>query len=93
MARGGKRQGAGRPKGSVGPKKKIDDSILREAAKAGMTPLEYMLGVMRACAETDPDRADKMAIAAAKYLHAAKTETNVTEGLTINITPFDASVG
>jgi hypothetical protein len=93
MARGGKRRGAGRPKGSVGLKKKIDESILREAAKAGMMPLDYMLGVMRACAETDPDRADRMAIAAAKYMHAPKTEANVTGGLTINMTPFDASVG
>jgi hypothetical protein len=93
MARGGKRQGAGRPKGSKGTKAKITDSILREAAKSGVTPLEYMLGVMREMKDTDPDRADRMAIAAAPYMHARKTEATVSGGLVVNITPFDASVG
>src|SRR5271167_2320074 len=69
MSRGGKRPGAGRPKGA---KHKITESVIREAAKAGVTPLEYMLDVMRTMADEDPDRADRMAIAAAPYIHVKK---------------------
>jgi hypothetical protein len=44
------------------------------------------------CAETDPDRADRMAIAAAPYMHVKKKGTTVSDGLVVQITPFDASV-
>ena len=50
MSGGGKRPGAGRPKGA---KQKITESVIREAAKAGVTPLEYMLDVMRIMADQD----------------------------------------
>lgn len=75
MARGGYRPGAGRPKKSGGPsKKELAEEAVREATSAGMTPLEYMLSVMND-RSGDPDRRDKMAIAAAPYLHAkADTE-------------------
>jgi len=70
MARGGYRPGAGRPKKSGGPtKKELAQEAVREATSAGMTPLEYMLSVMNDRA-TDPDRRDKMAVAAAPYVHA-----------------------
>jgi hypothetical protein len=90
MSRGGKRPGAGRPKGA---KHKITESVIREAAKAGVTPLEYMLDVMRTMADQDPDRADRMAIAAAPYVHVKKKETTEAGGVTINITPFEAGIG
>lgn len=70
MARGGYRPGAGRPKKSGGPTKaSLVVEAKREARKSGMTPLEYMLEVMNDDAG-DPDRRDKMAIAAAPYVHA-----------------------
>jgi hypothetical protein len=65
MSWGGKRPGAGRPKGA------IDHSTLAivEAAKAGgEMPIEYMLRVMRDPKVWGPRR-DKMALAAATYLH------------------------
>ncbi|UHD47648.1 hypothetical protein LUX29_11020 [Aureimonas altamirensis] len=40
----------------------------REIAKAGATPLEYMLKVMRN-SRADGERRDRMAIAAAPYVH------------------------
>jgi hypothetical protein len=89
MSHGGKRSGAGRPKGA---KNKLTESVILEAAEAGEMPLEYMLRVMWSCAETDPDRADRMAIAAAPYMHVKKKEATVSDGLVVQITPFDASV-
>jgi hypothetical protein len=68
MARGGFRPGAGRPKGSA-KSADTEHSIKREARKAGMTPLEYMLEVMNDEA-VDPSRRDRMAIAAAPFVHA-----------------------
>lgn len=69
MARGGYRPGAGRPKKSGGASKAgVIAEAKREARKSGVTPLEYMLAVMND-AEGDPDRRDKMAIAAAPYVH------------------------
>lgn len=66
MARGGYRPGAGRPK-------KTDaappSDVKREAKAVGQSPLEYMLGVMND--ETvDGPRRDRMAIAAAPFVHA-----------------------
>jgi hypothetical protein len=67
--RGGKRTGAGRPKGS---KQLIaKQSFTRKAmiaAEDGETPLEYMLRVMRD-PTADERRRDAMAAAAATYLH------------------------
>lgn len=66
MARGGKREGAGRPAGAVTKKS-------REAAEAavneGLTPLDYMLGILR---NDDADPKDRMWAAekAAPYVHA-----------------------
>lgn len=62
-ARGGKREGAGRKPGS-GNKNKID----AESAKAGISPLDYMLHVLRDDKQTDDMRLTA-AKAAAPYLH------------------------
>lgn len=65
MARGGARDGAGRKPGSTNKA----SSELREAiAASGETPAEYMLRVMRD-KTVDHDRRDKMAVAAAPYVH------------------------
>ncbi len=81
MSRGGYRPGAGRPKGSKvknSESKKprqseIPQDIRAEAALRGMTPLDYMLKVMRDRKATK-ERRDRMAIAAAPFCHARKGE-------------------
>lgn len=65
MARGGKREGAGRKKGAL---TKRTQEILAAAAVEGETPLEYMLRVMRDKA-ADERRRDSMAVAAAAFMH------------------------
>ncbi len=67
--RGGKREGAGRKKGS---KQKIAKTYLTKsaliAAADGEMPLQYMLRVMRD-PTADEKRRDAMATAAATYIH------------------------
>lgn len=63
--KGGKRDGAGRKKG-VPNKATVERQA--EIAATGETPLEYKLRVMRD-KTVDHDRRDKMAIAAAPYVH------------------------
>jgi len=71
MPRGGFRPGAGRKKGST--KEAVAEvspaSIKREAKAAKLSPLEYMLRVMNDDA-ADEARRDRMAQAAAPYVHA-----------------------
>ena len=62
---GGKRPGAGRKKGS--PNKRSVE-IAAGAVAAGITPLEYMLAVMRDKG-ADLSRRDEMAKAAAPFIH------------------------
>jgi hypothetical protein len=64
--KGGARPGAGRKPGS--PNKKTAE-VQAAVAAAGITPLEYMLSVMRA-SETDPRDRLVAAQAAAPYIHA-----------------------
>lgn len=64
--KGGARPGAGRKKGS--PNKKTTE-VQRAVAESGITPLEYMLQVMRA-PETEPRERLAAAVAAAPYVHA-----------------------
>lgn len=78
---GGSRPGAGRPKGSTKPKvqkeqQQIDADV---EACADMTPLDYMLCVMRN-SNAHPDRRDRMAIAAAPYAHAKMSDTLKSKG-------------
>jgi hypothetical protein len=84
MARGGYRPGAGRPKGAkTAPAKKaatkkaapqkrapkaVPKDVLDGAAAEGLTPLEYMLKVMRDDAAEKNDRM-RMAVAAAPFVH------------------------
>lgn len=70
MARGGYRAGAGRPRGAASVKlsKKDVKAVKKSAKTTGMTPLEYMLAVMNST-EADDERRDRMAIAAAPYVH------------------------
>lgn len=66
MARGGKRDGAGRPAGALTTRTR---ETAEAAAKEGLTPLEYMLGVLR---DVTADPKDRMWAAekAAPYVHA-----------------------
>lgn len=74
MARGGARQGAGRKAGAATRRTR---EVANKAAEQGITPLEYMLAVMRD-KEIDPLRRDSMAKAAAPYLHAALKAIELT---------------
>lgn len=66
MALGGARPGAGRPKGGAN---RINDEARKKALEAGLSPLEYLLGVMRNPMQDDARRLDA-AKAAAPYVHA-----------------------
>lgn len=66
MPRGGKREGAGRPAGAASKRTR---EIADNAASEGLTPLEYMLDVLRnECA--DPKDRMWAAEKAAPYVHA-----------------------
>ena len=73
MSHGGRRPGSGRKKTSVN---KLDAAARKIAMESGITPLDYMLGIMR-----DPERTDarrmEAARGAAPYVHArlARLET------------------
>lgn len=72
---GGKRRGAGRPKGA---KTVVTEEAIKKAAE-GETPLEYMLRVMRDDQQPS-ERRDKMAIGAAPYVHAKAVEITGEKG-------------
>lgn len=73
MARGGFRPGAGRPKTAKTPqalaRAKAPADVKRAARKSGLSPLDYMLTVMND-SDADDARRDRMAIAAAPFVHA-----------------------
>jgi len=85
MAKGGYRPNSGPPKGTKyaprgskktsKPRKKkgIPEDIIAAAAAENMTPLAYMLKVMRD-EGADPARRDRMAVAAAPFIHARAGE-------------------
>jgi hypothetical protein len=71
---GGYRPGAGRPRKikvqDMDNEIKISEKDIQTLARmSGLTPLEYMLQVMNDD-NVDPNRRDRMAIAAAPFLHA-----------------------
>ena len=68
MARGGFRLGAGRPKGTQAQKLVANNKSRPKHAGKRLTPLEYMLSVIND-PEADAGRRDRMAIAAAPYIH------------------------
>jgi len=65
MSKGGKRTGAGRPKGAVNQRTR---TYQRNIENSGMTPLEYMLRVMRN-SRAPAKRRDWAAATAAPYIH------------------------
>lgn len=65
MARGGYRPGAGRPKKAASSQVKPE---AKSAPRETSDPLDYMLAVMND-PEADNARRDRMAIAAAPYVH------------------------
>lgn len=75
MARGGSRPGAGRPRKSQSASTlKVTAKDIKAAARSeGMSPLEYMLNVMRDDG-ADLARRDRMAQAAAPFVHAKPGE-------------------
>ena len=75
MARGGKREGAGRKKGSATIKTR---AVADAAAAAGITPLEVLLDVMRRHhAAAEYAQAVTIAVAAAPYVHPRLSATTV----------------
>lgn len=79
MARGGYRPGAGRPKGSVSTKTKTTPSKKSVVSVTCKTPLDYMLAVMND-PFVDETRRDRMAIAAAPFVHPKKGDAGKKEG-------------
>jgi hypothetical protein len=85
MPKGGKRAGAGRPRGSL---QKRHNKVIVEDPTALM-PVEWMLAVLRD-PEAEQSRRDEMAKQAAPYLHprlnaVGITSTNGNSGGDINI--------
>jgi len=71
--KGGKREGAGRKKGS--PNKKTAETI-KAVEASGLTPLEYMLSILRDEAQPHDARMDA-AKSAAPYVHAKLASVEV----------------
>src|SRR5690242_17674845 len=63
--RGGKRNGAGRPRGAVNKMTAVRRAAI---AASGEDPLDYMIRIMRD-ESASPERRDEMAKAAAPYVH------------------------
>lgn len=83
MPRGGKRQGAGRKAGSATRKTR---EVADKAAQEGITPLEFMLNIMRGKPPEDADVTQKIAWemqrfeaakAAAPYIHPRLSSTEM----------------
>lgn len=91
MARGGARPGAGRKAGSITTRTR---EIAEAALGQGLTPLDYMLGILRDEGQS-PAMRFEAAKAAAPFVHAklAAVDANVNlGGISINITPDDAEL-
>lgn len=74
MAHGGTRKGSGRKAGSPN---KATQAQRDEAAASGLTPLDYMLSVMRSEDETEERRLEA-AKAAAPYVHPRLSSVDMT---------------
>lgn len=85
MARGGARAGAGRPKGAATVKTR---EIAEAALADGLSPLQYLLNLMRDEGADEAKRLDA-AKAAAPYIHPrlSNVEANVNGklGITVNV--------
>src|ERR1051325_9921928 len=71
--RGGQRPGAGRPKRSMQPRR---DRMMTALASGRRAPLDYMLAVMHD-PDADPAQRDRMAVAAATYVHVRPAEAKL----------------
>lgn len=71
---GGKQPGSGRPKGASSKK---TQELITKATEGGLTPLEYMMRVMRDESQ-ESSRRDSMASAAAPYIHPKLSSVNAT---------------
>jgi hypothetical protein len=80
MSHGGKRSGSGRKPGAA---TRANEEARAKAAEGGEMPLDYMLRVMRE-AETDIERRDDMAKAAAPYCHSKLAQTDVNAQLNVD---------
>lgn len=76
MPHGGKRPGAGRPKGS---RNKRTEKMIAAVNESGMTPLDYMLSVLRDESRDHAERIDA-AKAAAPYVHSRLQSVEATGG-------------
>jgi hypothetical protein len=74
MARGGRREGAGRKPGSVS---KLDAEARKKANEGGLMPLDFFLWIMRDEQQDHRSRLDA-AKAAAPYCHARLSATDVS---------------
>lgn len=72
MPRGGKREGAGR---KAGQSTKLNEEARKKALASGISPLDYLLQVMRE-EENDAKRRDWAAAAAAPYVHARRASVD-----------------
>lgn len=78
MSRGGKRNGAGRPRGSLTRK---TAEIAHQAAERGLSPLEVMLKAMAAHCEAGRwDDAAEIARHAAPYCHPRLSAMQISGG-------------
>lgn len=71
---GGARPGAGRPRGSVS-RRSVE--VVAEALASGMTPVEFMLAIMRD-ESAEPKRREWAAEKVAPYLHPRPTPIDAT---------------
>jgi len=81
MARGGAREGAGRKPGSVTKRTRE----IAEAALEGLSPLDFMLGVMRDEKRAFEDRFDA-AKGAAPFIHARLAAVTVDGNIDSTVT-------
>lgn len=84
-SKGGARPGAGRKKGAPNIRTKATQAA---AEQTGITPLEYMLQVMRA-PETEPRERLNAAIAAAPYVHAKLSSVEMNAKVTTHEAVID----
>lgn len=92
MARGGKREGAGRPAGAATKKTR---EIAEAAMAEGLTPLDYMLSVLRDTTQ-EQDKRMWAAEKAAPFIHPRLTSVAVdhssTDGTMTPIVGFQLEV-
>lgn len=77
MSKGGSKPGERRGGRQKGTPNKAAQALRDDMAEAGEIPLSYMLRVMRD-RSADDERRDKMAIAAAAFMHPKLSSTEAT---------------